>query len=86
VAQTKSPRTEDVECLCKLLRTVGSQLEGTSNLEMQRMESYFRMMDQMTSLTSLEVSCIHSHAHRCRGRSNIHTTEQGILYLLFLAV
>ena len=30
-----NPRPEDVECLCKLLSTVGAQLDGTSKSELK---------------------------------------------------
>ncbi|GAX79395.1 hypothetical protein CEUSTIGMA_g6836.t1 [Chlamydomonas eustigma] len=49
------PRPEDVECLCKLLTTVGGKLETTVKVEQkQRLKLYFERMKRLTENLTLE--------------------------------
>ena len=49
------PRPEDVECLCKLLATVGGKLDSTTKAEFRdRMKVYFDRMKRLTENTTLE--------------------------------
>ena len=49
------PRPEDVECLCKLLSTVGVKLDQTTKDEFQkRMTVYFDRMKRLTENPLLE--------------------------------
>ena len=52
----QSPRTEDVECLCKLLNTVGGKLDApTTKAEFkERLSAYFDRMKRLTENTTLE--------------------------------
>jgi len=53
--QIEAPRTEDIECLCKLMSTVGSQLENSPKFVKAHMDAYFDRMDKMSKLPTLEV-------------------------------
>ena len=59
--QIETPRTEDVECLCKLMSTVGSQLENSTKYVKAHMDAYFERMDKMSKLPNLEVSLSPCH-------------------------
>ncbi len=49
------PRAEDVECLCKLLTTVGGKLDATTKDEFRnRMKVYFERMKRLTENPALE--------------------------------
>jgi hypothetical protein len=56
LVQIETPRVEDIECLCKLMSTVGSQLEASQRYNKTHMDAYFDRMDKMTKLAQLEVS------------------------------
>lgn len=53
--QITTPRQEDIECLCKLMSTVGSQLESSVKAVKQHMDIYFDRMEKMSRLPHLEV-------------------------------
>ena len=55
MVQITTPRQEDIECLCKLMSTVGSQLENSVRAVKQHMDAYFDRMDKMSKLPHLEV-------------------------------
>ncbi len=53
--QVESPRQEDVECLIKLLNTIGSQLdENRQEASRQRMRIYFDRIHQLSRSPKLE--------------------------------
>ncbi len=54
-SQVESPRQEDVECLIKLLNTIGSQLdENRQEASRQRMRIYFDRIHQLSRSPKLE--------------------------------
>lgn len=61
--QVENPRREEIECLCKLMSTIGGQLDASPKA-VGYMDMYFDRMEKMTKLASLEVStlppfCLH---------------------------
>lgn len=54
--QITTPRQEDIECLCKLMSTVGSQLDNSAKAGKQHMDIYFDRMEKMSRLSHLEVN------------------------------
>lgn len=55
LADESTPRAEDVECLCKLLNTVGGKLDSTTKTEFKdRMKVYFERMKRLTENTVLD--------------------------------
>ena len=61
------PRREDVECVCKLMSTIGFQLDANPK-NSQKMSAYFLRMDRWSNNTDLEsrlrfmlkVCCVHN--------------------------
>lgn len=54
-AQIENPKAEEVECLCKLMSTIGHLLDaGTSKKSAERMDAYFSRMQKVKEAQSLE--------------------------------
>lgn len=52
-AQAENPKQEDVECLCKLLTTVGQQIDANPKAT-PRMDAYFGRITRMSVNKNLE--------------------------------
>jgi translation initiation factor 4G len=48
----ENPKAEDVECLCKLLATIGGQLDQGKGQE--RMDAYFLRLNRLKDVPALE--------------------------------
>lgn len=86
LVQIETPRVEDIECLCKLMSTVGSQLENSQRYVKAHMDAYFDRMDKMTKLPHLEVSILtvlsqhKDHVYRIRSRTRcLSNSKQALL-------
>lgn len=53
--QVQKPRKEDIECLCKLMATIGGQLEASQKAK-GYIDSYCARMEGIRNLPQLEVS------------------------------
>ena len=54
-SQVERPRNEDIECLCKLMATIGSQLEASAKAKVH-IDAYCNRMEEIRDLRHLEVS------------------------------
>ena len=53
--QTENPKAEEIECLCKLMSTIGHLLDAaTSKKGPERMDAYFSRMHKVKEAKSLE--------------------------------
>ena len=52
--QVDSPKREDVECLCKLMATVGGQLDSGSQKGHELMDAYFHRVGRLANSDKLE--------------------------------
>ena len=52
--QVANPRREDIECLCKLMSTIGGQLDASPKATTY-MTAYFQRMEAIQQIASLEV-------------------------------
>ena len=52
--QVANPRREDIECLCKLMSTIGGQLDASPKAA-SYMTAYFQRMEAIQQIASLEV-------------------------------
>ena len=52
--QVNSPKREDVECLCKLMATVGGQLDSGSQKGHELMDAYFHRVGRLANSDKLE--------------------------------
>jgi len=83
--QIETPRVEDIECLCKLMSTVGSQLENSQKYIKAHMDAYFDRMEKMAKLPEMEVrdssvlSQNKGHVLRIRARTRCPSnSKQGL--------
>ncbi len=53
-AQVEEPKREDVECLCKLMATVGGQLDTGSQKGHELMDAYFHRIGRLATSDKLE--------------------------------
>lgn len=66
---------EDIECLCKLMSTVGGHLEKSQKYVKAHMDAFYDRMEKMARLPHLEVSTPillrpdKYHAYRIRART-----------------
>jgi translation initiation factor 4G len=51
--QVENPKAEDVECLCKLLTTIGAQLDASPK-GYEKMGAYFYRLERLATSPKLE--------------------------------
>ena len=71
--QTESPKAEEIECLCKLMSTIGHLLDATSKKGPERMDAYFSRMHKVKEAKSLESR--HRFLIQVRGCSSSHSAS-----------
>lgn len=52
--QVENPKAEDVECLCKLLVTIGGMLDANPVKNKDRMDAYFSRLGRLATHPKLE--------------------------------
>jgi hypothetical protein len=80
--EDQNPRAEDIECLCKLLVTVGEQLEapnvrgkaGMSQKDVSNVLKWSQSLDCGSMCAAWEQACHHTHTHAPITSTPHHTT------------